>query len=197
MVNTEIVRGTGSFRVKKGAILLYRVGPANGQVQTHNSKPRDMRTGDKREWAKDEPYEAYIRRTPTRKGFWTFPYPLHDAFFYAHVWDRYMPKKFRLGVMDVESMTEEEQEAHWAERDEKYRDVRRLFKPKLIWHNGPFYSHVKPKDHVGEQNWYLYANGRDWVDSARGHLKTWYRDVDNKVYSMNYSKDHLEIFVPD
>ena len=68
MLNTEIVRGTGSFRVNKGAILLYRVGPANGQVQTHNGKPRDMRTGEKREWTQNESYETYIRRPPLAKA---------------------------------------------------------------------------------------------------------------------------------
>jgi hypothetical protein len=197
MENIEIIRGTGSFRVKKGAILLYRIGPANGQVQTHNRESRDMRTGEKKEWTEDEGYETYIRRAPTRKGYWTFPYPLHEVFFYAHVWERHMPKKFKRGVTDTESMSQEELEAYLAEYHEKYRAVRRLIKPKLIWHNGPFYSHIKPKDFVGEQNWYLYTSGREWVDSARSHLKTWYRDVDNKVYPMTYSKDHLEIFVPD
>ena len=193
----EIVRNTGSFRVDSGRLLLFRVGPANGRVQTHNACARDMRTGERREWdPAGGDYADYSRRTPERRGFWAFPYPFHDAFFYWHVWERHLPKRFAGGAFDYDLATEVETDAYNAERAVAFREVRRRIKPKLIWHDGPFWSHVRPRGSVGERNWWRYENAREWIDSARGDLWCYNRYGDEPVWKSRYSKDHLELFIP-
>lgn len=194
--NTETVRGTGSFRVRDGRILLFRVGPANARRQTHNRCSRDMVTGERKEWDPDRgDYADYLRRTPEPRGFWAFPYPFQDAFFYSHVWRRELPKALRDGAFEWDNATEEECEAHSLARETKLREIKRLLRPKLIWHGGPFYARVRPRGMVGERPWWLYESPRDYVESARGELWTWARDRAS-VWKCDYGADHLEIFVP-
>lgn len=194
--NTEIIRSTGSFRVLDGKILLFRVGPANARRQRHNRCPRDMVTGERREWDEGQgDYADYSRITPEPRGLWAFPYPFQDAFFYHHVWRRELPKRFRDGQFDWEAATEEEQDAHVAADEAEVRAIRRRMRPKLIWHGGPFYSHVRPKGAVGERRWWRYERARDYVEAARGELWTHVREGDH-LWRSRYGRDHLEIFVP-
>jgi hypothetical protein len=194
-INTETIRGTGSFRIRDGRILLVRVGPANAQRQLHNRRPLDMRTGQKRQWDGAGDYSGYIRRTPEHRGFWAFPYPFQDAFFYWHVWHRHMPKTLQDGAFDWDSAAEDGRDAHAAACEAKLREIRRMLKPKHIWHGGPFYSHIRPKGMAGERNWWRYDCARDFVESARGELWTWTRSGD-AVWKCNFASDGLEVFVP-
>ncbi len=190
-------RGTGSFRVRGGSILLYRVGPANAQRQTHNRRPVDMVTGEPREWdASRGDYANYVRRTPEPRGIWAFPFPFHDPFFYSHVWRRHLPKRLRDGAADWDAMTPEEAEAHGAATDEKLREIRRTHPRKLVWHSGPFWSHVRPIGHVGSRTWWRYDSARDFVEAARRELWCWIPDSAGGVFKSSYSKDHLELFLP-
>jgi hypothetical protein len=196
-INPKDVRATGSFRVRGDTILLYRVGPANAQRQNHNRRPMDMVTGKPREWdAACGDYADYVRRTPERRGIWAFPFPFHDAFFYHHVWRRQLPKRMREGAVDWRALSPDEAEARCAATERKLRDIRNSNPRKLIWHAGPFWSHVRPVGQVGDRTWWRYENPRDFVEAARGGLWSWYPDSRGGVFKTSYSKDHLEIFVP-
>lgn len=175
-------QNTGSFQVRDGKLLLYRVGPANGRKQRHNACARNIVTGEK------EPERETVshRKTPFPRGYWAFPFPFHEAFFYYHVYSRQLPKR----LQEHDNWTSEE----IAEHEIIIKAIRKRTRPKLIWYGGPFFSHVKPAYVPIKQDWYRYDNAREWIDAARGELWTWIRS--GELFRTAYARDHLEIFVP-
>lgn len=192
--NTEEARNTGSFRVVGGRLMLFRVGPANGQAQRHNSAPRDAVTGERVEWPEDRgEYRDYGRIAPASRGFWAFPYPFHDAYFYHHVWMRHLPKNLRSGSCPEDSV---QSNIWWGEHSKALKRIRRTFRPRIIMHEGPFWSHIRPDTAGPDKVWYQYDNAREWVQKARKSLWRW-NPGDNNMppWKIDYSVDHLEIFV--
>lgn len=193
--NTETVRNTGSFRVEGGRLMLFRMGPANGQPQRHNRAPRDMVTGDKTEWDRSRgDYREHSRIAPAPRGYWAFPYPFQDAFFYAHVWDRHLPKHLRKGTCPEEEPATSE----WvAEYHKVMKEIRRRERPRIVMHGGAFWSRIQPR-HVRQTHpWYRYENAREWVEEARRQLWCWQPGYSKDgPWKANYSVDHLELFVP-
>jgi hypothetical protein len=186
----KVIRNTGSFQVRDGKLLLYRVGPANGQRQRHNARARNLVTGQK----DPERAPSEVRRTPSSHGYWAFPFPFQDAFFYFHVYKQQLPKRLRDkddGGPERTSWTDENS----ADYEAAIKEIKDRTHPKLIWYGGPFYSHVKPKHLTVEQNWYRYDNAREWIEAARGDLWTWVNS--GSLFRAHYAKDHLEIFVPE
>jgi hypothetical protein len=161
-----------------------RFGPVNARKQHHNSGPRDLVTGKRISDGKVP--ERF--HTPVSRGYWAFPFPFHDAFFYSHVYRRDLPKKFRDNIEWSEDTLKEYQE--------KIRASVKRNKAKYIWHDGRFYSRIKPSYDLTDRPWYLYNNSREWVDAARKHLWCWNRWGSEQVWKCNYSKDHLELFIP-
>jgi hypothetical protein len=78
---------SGDFQISDGKLLMIRLGPMNGQIQTHRGS----------------------NAAPFHRGIWAFPYPFHDAFFYCHVWRKYLPKRFIYPVMPEENVENYEQ----------------------------------------------------------------------------------------
>ena len=203
--NIEVERNTGGFRVRSGALLLVRLGPANGQVQRHRAFPRDMVTGEKNHeerLLKQLESRLHGGDLPFHRGYWAFPYPMHDAFFYYHVWKRHMPKEFRNGINWTE-LSEDEQEVFQERMDKAMEAVRKRVRLKFIWCPRPFYSLVPPSHFLGSplggegnKKWHLYTNAREWVEAARRDLWCWNRMDDEPPWKARYSKDHLQIFVP-
>jgi len=169
---------TGDFKIQDGKILLLRLGPMNGQVQTHRDK--------------------FV--APCRRGMWAFPYPFHEAFFYAHQWKKYIPKKFRLPKYP--DRDEEDYEAKvnvyldakdaidWDEYEIKLKEIKKRHQPKRFWYGGGFYSYIKPHVNEFDREWYWYESPRDYIAVAKKEIIC---DYKNKI---TYSNDHMQIFIP-
>jgi hypothetical protein len=179
-----IVSNTGSFRVREGKLLLVRLGPVNGQVQTH-------RKGN---------------TAPARRGVWAFPHPFHDAFFYWHKWERLLPKRLNLPYPGEDATPEERDrwrdamDAVAEERSARLKEIVRENPLSRFWCDRPFYSHIAPREDMTPAAWHLWDNARDWVAAARKHIwcrDGWERaDGSRAVGRFRYSLDHMELFVP-
>lgn len=204
MYNQEIVRNRGSFRLKQGKMLFIRFGSANAQRQLHARRPIDMATLESREWDVEEKgaYEDYHHRPPCNRGIWAFPYPLHDAFFYYHVFRRDLPKKFKDGFRpDLKEMEDEEREAYFAEETKLIERERRAKRARMIWWEGPIFSRIQPHPAMPEQPWYLYDSPTEWFEVARKHVVGFSNFDEGKLYYgsqvfRRYSCDHFEVFLP-
>lgn len=200
----------GFFKVKEKKILLYRVGPANGQIQQHFYKPVNV-LGNKLENEDDiENWKKSIRRPPTRKGIFTFPAPLDDAFYYGHHYDRFLPKKlsnsnpyylcklygpFRSNYEKhaLQDVIYPIRDKFFELRSQKYKEIYQREKRKYIWHSGEFYSHICPKNYIDDERvWWKYDNVSEWVESARKHLFVYDRFFGKVDVDIGF----FEIFVP-
>jgi hypothetical protein len=161
------------FKFKGPALLVTRVGPANAQKQTHNRKGEG-------------------NTAPTNRGIWVFPKGWEDAFFYAHVWYRYLPKHLQDSrIREVKD--EDARRALYREQDEKVREIARRMPPKTIaWDRG-FYSHIGYQGQMG--GWWYWENPKTWAEVARKHLYVRERWGEN-LLRLRYSSDHLELFLP-
>lgn len=201
----------GSFKTSKGSILLLRVGSANGIVQKHKSKPLNI-DGSKIEDPDDiEIWKKSVRRPPERRGFFAFPYPFDDAFYYYHQYEKLLPKIYQRKSLeqnwnktDEDFATVEEwynfveaRDAFFEERNKELKKVISRHKQKKIWYKGHFYSHICPKNQVDDGRvWWRYENVNDWVKAARSKL--WcYTNWGSGCFKINYDIGHLELFIPE
>lgn len=161
-----------SIQVRKGAIHLSRLGPANAQRQTHKEG----------------------NTAPVSRGLWAFPYGHDDPFFYFHKWEQKLPK--RLKDKAILTAPKEAHENILKERDEAMREIRNRYRLTSWWHTGPFYSRIRPQCQP-IASWYLWENPREWAKIAGKQIWMWHRNhVEQPLYKVSYCKDHLEIFVP-
>ena len=185
------------FQFKKGQLLFWRLGGINSVKQKHWGKTVD-RYGE----------TILLHQPPVKRGLWAFPYPFYDYFFAYGQWTRRMPKKFQNeGKPDFDKMTDEEAKAYWEEEKKCMEKIQHDFPPTTFWYGGGFYSHIGPhKAQVDYNNWFWWDNPKEWAirakkeifvvdnygttgDTTKGNTKT--------LYFGTYSKDHLEIFIPN
>lgn len=158
--------------------MFIRLGPMNGQVQVHRA----------------------LNEAPCRRGIWAFPYPFHDAFFYCHVWNKYLPKALtppkypKSDEPNFEELLAQYNQVYdvfdWDAHNEKMKEIRKTHHPKQFWHGGGFYSYIKPSPNETDRLWYWYDNPRDYVRVARKHIIADYR------HGLTYSSDHFQVFIP-
>lgn len=172
------------FQIKNKQMLFWRLGAMSSVKQKH--------FGDK---AHHQP--------PTSRGIWCFPFPYYDYFFCWHQWESKLPKKFRSEIgkedkkVDFDSMTDEEAEVWHKEKENAMKKVKALYKPRTFWYGGKFYSHISDVHGiVNYDKWFLWENVTDWEVEARKHLFVNERS-EHGIFRMEYSKDHLEIFIPN
>lgn len=198
----------GSFKVRNNALLLLRTGSANGQVQKHKGKPVDL-NGNKIEDPDElESWRKSIRRPPVRRGFFAFPYPFSDEFYFYHIYRRNLPKIFEQEGKAIsqlydeyDNMTPEDLRAleelnteHYEKVEAKLDEIKRRLKPKKIWYKGTFYSHISPRGLIDDgRSWWEYDNTREWIESARKFI----RCRMTKDIWINYERGHLELFIPN
>ena len=65
-----------------------------------------------------------------------------------------------------------------------------------------FYSHISFKGVLNSsQKWYKWDSVSDWAKIANKHLISFHRDTwkneKGELYKLKYTKDHLEIFIPN
>jgi hypothetical protein len=162
----------GDFRLQGNKLLCVRLGPMNAQRQDH----REGNTA------------------PANRGYWAFPWPHQDAFFYYHKWEEFLPKRLRDEAMEAaHDRDKDEWEKLCAEREQKMRDIQKREKLSTFWCGGPFYSHILPNGQPG--NWHLWQSPTDWAREARKHLWTNVR-VGERLMKVPYAADHLELFIP-
>ena len=162
------------FTFKNNKLLCWRLGPMSSQKQLHYGK--DVVTiagqGD--------------HKPPESRGIWAFPYPHYDYFFCFHQWEKHLPKKY------LEERTLTEFEA--IERDQLLKEIQKKYKPSLFYADG-FYSHIFPYK-VDYNSWFYWDSVRDWANVAKKEIVC-YIDFGGGFFANDYSKDHLEIFVPN
>lgn len=164
------------FTFKNNRILCWRLGPINSQKQTHFHKDTETPAGKGQ------------NKPPTSRGIWAFPYPHYDYFFCFHQWTKHLPKKF---LYHEGEWTEEESE----EYEKTLRRIQRTHRPSTFFVN-EFYSHIFPDDSIRLGDWYYYDNARQWAKLAqKTFLK--YERWGGRLYKIHYSKDHLELFIPN
>lgn len=161
------------LEIKKGAIRLVRLGPANAQRQTH----RDGNTA------------------PVSRGVWAFPYGHNDAFFYCHKWSALLPKRLQSKAI-MEETNPDARAALCEERDAAMKKIQARVRLTDWWHTGPFYSRIRrPGNPVA--NWHLWENASDWAKLAGKQIWTYNRwNSNGPLVKNSYSKDHFEIFAP-
>jgi hypothetical protein len=163
------------FTFKDNKLLCWRLGPISAVKQKHFKEDVISLAGQG------------IHKPPVSRGFWAFPYPHFDYFFCYHQWTKLLPKKYR--DTHVEK-TEEE----WEEYHKLIRNIKKNNPPSLFY-TDKFYSHIFPNSNTDYNSWYYWDSVRDWAKIARGKLITF--DVwEHGLFKMNYSVDHLEIFIP-
>ena len=174
------------FTFKDGKMLMWRLGNMNSNKQKHWGDPEH-------------------RQPPTKRGIWAFPYPHYDLFFCFHQWEQHLPNKFQhegqIGVThpkapDFTKATREEADAWVAEYDELMKKIRKQYRPTTFWYAGEFYSHIAPKGFGGYTEWFWWDSVRDWSKVAMKHLYYW-EDSFGEPFVNTYSKDHLELFIPN
>ena len=160
------------MQLRRGQILLCRVGPMGFQRQTHT-------TGNV---------------APVKRGIWAFPFGYQDAFFYHHVWSKQLPKRLQNEALNAIA-NKEEQAARCEEAETKLREIRKREKLKRFWHGGPFYSRIHPSGRFFIKEWFLWNSPKDWAEVASKTLKSWMRHGDS-LFQIEHSADHLEVFIP-
>lgn len=195
------------FRVQKNKLLVLRVGSANGQLQKHRNKPIKL-SGEKiTDEYELEVWKSSIRRPPTRKGIFVFPFPFHDEFYYYHYFLKQVPKSllreedalFSL-CEDLESVEDKDayrelSDEYWTKKDSKIKEIKKTNKQKKIWLSGEFYSHIPPKGSINDgRSWWKYNNVREWIESARRYL---FVRLEDGRYHYRYDRGYLELFIPD
>lgn len=161
------------FKFKGPALLVTRVGPANAQKQTHNRKGEG-------------------NTAPTNRGIWVFPKGWEEAFFYAHVWYRYLPKRLRDDRIR-QIVDDDARRALYQEQNEKVHEIARRMPPKTMAWDWGFYSHIGYQGQIG--GWWYWDNPKTWAAEARRHLYLRQRCGDD-LRRFRYASDHLELFLP-
>jgi hypothetical protein len=164
------------FTFKDDKLLCWRLGPINAGKQAHFSKDVESAAG------------AGTHKPPTSRGIWAFPYPHYDLFFCFHQWKKHLPKKYQ---DDSIERTEED----FAEIDRLIKEIKRKFPPSTFWTDA-FYSHIFPNGRTDYNDWFYWNSVRDWAKVANKLLISYQRWNDD-LFTCRYSKDHLEIFVPN
>lgn len=209
-----LVSNKGGFRVRNKHILLYRIGSANGQKQLHFNSPVSIDGKKLTDPVEIENWKKSYRRPLTRKGIFTFPAPLDDAFYYSHHYNRFLPKYFKNHVyntnrkgygpftpdypsQELDDYIQKEIDIFYEEKEKKYKEIIKREKKKLIWYSGKFYSHICPKNLINDGRvWWEYNNVAEWVDSARKYLNFYYWD-NGFQGKFKTDKGDFELFIPD
>lgn len=158
------------IRVKGNSILVWRVGPVSARKQAH--------------WGTDH-------HQPARKrGLWVFPYTKHDRFFvYPTQVEAMLPKEYQA---DGGSHPEE----WWIKREALVKEIVKRAGQSVWWHTGGFWSHVFPSGNSNYSTWYWWDSPKDWLQVAQKGIFTFHR-AGNEVFRLNYSSDHLELFLEE
>lgn len=164
------------FFLEKNRLVCWRLGNGNSVKQRHFNKMITINTlgGE--------------HKPPVSRGVWAFPYPFYDYFFAYHQWVSKLPKEYREFTGN-----ENLKEAWWNERELKLNEIQKKFRP-IKFLADSFYSHISEHGKSNYSEWYYWDSPKDWINVAKKHLITWERGSD-KLYKIDYTKDHLEIFV--
>lgn len=163
------------FTYKNNSLLCWRLGSINPQKQKHYNRDVKSIAGEG------------THKPPIPRGFWAFPYPHYDYFFCYHQWLKYLPKKYR-------DKDYEKSDSEWLEYERLLKEIKKKFKPSLFYAH-EFYSHIFPNGRIDYQDWFYWNNVRDWGKIAQKTLFCYVMSNDT-IFKLNYSNDHLEIFIP-
>ena len=174
---------TNHFTIKNKKILLWRVGGLNSVKQKHFGKDG--------------------HQPPVARGVWCFPYPYYEMFMVYHQWEGKLPKQYRREIGQdrpdtsfYDKMTDEEAEQYHKTRDELMKSKKREMRPKTFWYSGDFYSHISYQGNIDYERWWLWDDVLSWSKHANKTLISFQR-FDNKLMKFGYTKDHLELFLPN
>lgn len=166
-----------TFTFQNNKLLCWRLGGINAQRQVHYNRDIETVAG------------MGTHKPPVSRGVWAFPYPHYDFFFCFHQWVKRLPKKFQRE--NKETLTEQD----WEEYELLIKKAKKIFRPSKFY-SGEFYSHVFPNGSTDYNSWFYWDSARDWAKVAKKTLVEFYK-TDQELLRMEYSKDHLEIFVPN
>jgi hypothetical protein len=161
------------FKFNRGRMLFWGVGNINSNKQTH--------------------IEGNI--PPVSRGLWAFPWPYHDYFFVYQKYEKFLPKKYQALDKLWGTVSQEEYDALWEEREKLTLKIMKREHPKTFWYGGGFYSHISPGVSHGE-DWYFWDSVRDWGKVANKQIifRAKWAGV---LLQYPYCVDHLEIFIPN
>lgn len=165
------------FFIKNGKMLFWRLGGMNSRKQLHWRVPN-------------------THQPPTKRGIWCFPYPHYDYFFvYETQINSELPKHLK-NKEHPSTLSDEDAKNWWDEREKKVKEVLKNKKPATFWYSGEFYSHISLHGISDYSKWFLWDSVKDWSVIARKSLIT-FEKWGTELYKTNYTKDHLEIFIPN
>lgn len=176
-----------AFRFKDGALLMQRVGSISAVKQLHK--------------------EGYVAPPECKRGMWAFPYPAFDAFFVSHKLEPLLPKRLRteylyakIAEMHESGMEHNDPairdfvETFWKEREPFAAREKKKMRPKKFWWSKPIFSRIALQGESGK-DWYLWTDLKAWAKAANASMP---HQMDPKSGAwMTYSKDHLEVFLPE
>jgi len=170
------------FHFRGNEMKFWRLGGINSVSQKYRRKDADI-----------------IHQAPSGRGIWVFPFGHQDLFFCWHVWESYLPKKFRKDDWFEDISDEAERAAAWEECDALIKEIRKRVRPSTFFYGGKFFSHISPVGEVSYNKWFLWDSPKHWAMEARKHIYTWENPwgTNNCVVRYEYSADHLEIFIPN
>lgn len=178
--------GEKLFTIRGTKMFYWRLGNMNSNKQSHWGDPLH-------------------HQPPTKRGIWCFPYGHADLFFCWHQWEKHLSKKYRsenqIGgiagiVPDFDKMSDEEAKVYWDEKERLLKDIRKIYRPVTFWYGGEFYSHISYHGKTDYSNWWLWDNAKAWAKVATKTI--FYNErINGKLWTSHYSKDHLEIFIPN
>lgn len=178
------------FEIVGNKMLFWRLGNINSNLQKH--------------WKQEG-----TNQPPVRRGLWCFPYPHYDYFFCYHQWTSKLPKFYREELNGKknnwwEGMDDAEQDKHQKIKDELLKKIKQEFRPRKFFYGGEFYSHISYDGKSYSNNWFLWDSVKDWSIIANKKLICFesnreYKKPDEKlkIWTLEYTKDHLEIFIPN
>ena len=123
-------------------------------------------------------------RTPTRRGWWVFPWPAVNHFYQWGKIREVQPrdlggKRCWMKKEDRQLEWDDEKEARYAEWMKA--NGNRVMKFRSAWWSGPIYSHLGP-DGSRSYDWFAYPDPAAWQKSVRRYLsrrRPWSPDIDD------------------